>query len=121
MHDNTIGAGIPVYSMAPGLSFGTNVRFSRNIIVVGTPAGLGVTPVNLPASGTPYTNPGPYSEVVYVQGGKLVRYWVRSRCVKGGHVIASGSVILKTPVGWCSTRVNPSPCTTASPRPSGRT
>ena len=26
VHDNTVGASIPVYSMAPGLCFGTNVR-----------------------------------------------------------------------------------------------
>jgi hypothetical protein len=99
VHDNTIGASIPVYSMAPGLSFGSNVRFSRNIIVGGTAAGLGVTPVTLPPSGTAYANPGPYSEVVYIQGGKLVPgTGPTTGVVKNGHVLVPGSVVLKTPV-----------------------
>jgi len=99
VHDNTIGAGTPVYSMAPGLTFGSNVRFSRNIIVGGTAAGLGVTPVALPPSGTAYTNPGPYSEVFYVQGGKLIAGTGTAQgVVKDGHVLVPGSVVLKTPV-----------------------
>ena len=99
VHDNTIGASIPVYSMAPGLSFGTNVRFSRNIIVGGAAAGLGVTPVTLPPSGTAFTNPGPYSEVVYIQGGKLLTGTGATQgVVKNGHVLVPGSVVLKTPV-----------------------
>ena len=94
VHDNTIGAGTLVYSMPVSLSFGANVRFHHNIVVGGPAAGFGVSPVTLPPSGTAYTNPGPYSEIAYVQGGKLTG----SGVVKNGHSIVPGSVIMKTPM-----------------------
>jgi hypothetical protein len=94
VHDNSIGSGIPIYTTAPGLSFGTNVRFDDNIVVGGAP-GFGVTPVTLPASGSPYTNPGPYKEILYLQGGRL---GPGSGVVKNGRNLVPSGVIMKTPV-----------------------
>jgi Pectate lyase superfamily protein len=100
VHDNTIAAGTALYTMAPGLSFGNNVRFHHNIVVGQTPdsptVGLGLSPLSLPASGTAYTNPGPFTEIVYVQGGKLTGTGAAQGVVKNGHVLAAASIILKT-------------------------
>ncbi len=93
VHDNTIGSGIVVYTLLPGLSFGANVRFVHNIVVGGAP-GFGVSPVTLPASGSAYTNPGPYTEILYLQGGRLGPH---SGVVKDGRDIVPSGVVLKTP------------------------
>jgi hypothetical protein len=94
VHDNSIGSGIPVYTTTPGLTFGSNVRFSHNIVVGGAP-GFGVTPVTLPATGVAYTNTGPYTEVVYLQGGKL---GPGVGVQKNGRNIVPAGVVMKTPV-----------------------
>jgi hypothetical protein len=95
VHDNSIGSGIPVYTITPGLTFGSNVRFSHNIVVGGAP-GFGITPVTLPGSGVAFTNPGPYTEVLYLQGGKLGPG--AAGVEKNGRVLVPAGVILKTPL-----------------------
>jgi hypothetical protein len=100
VHDNTLASGTTLYTMAPGLSFGSNVRFHHNIEVGGGPGSagfkLGVSPLTLPASGVAYANPGPYTEIVYVQGGVLAGTGSAQGVVKDGHVLADATVILKT-------------------------
>jgi hypothetical protein len=100
VHDNLVSTAstTALYTLLPGLTLGNNVRFHHNTSV-GVPTddtlGLGLTPLTLPASGTPYTNPGPYTEIVYVQGGKLSGTGTAQGVVKNGHVIAAASIILK--------------------------
>ncbi|MFZ0251666.1 MAG: right-handed parallel beta-helix repeat-containing protein [Acidimicrobiales bacterium] len=98
VHDNTIGSGITVYTVAPGLSLGGNVRFHDNIVVGPLAATFGVSPLSLPPSGTAYTNPGPYTELVYLQGGKLAGTGTAQGVMKDGRVIVAGTIILKTPL-----------------------
>ena len=100
VHDNLVSTAstTALYTILPGLTLGNNVRFHHNTSV-GVPTdgtlGLGLSPLSLPASGTPYTNPGPYSEIVYLQGGKLSGTGTAQGVVKNGHVIAQASIILK--------------------------
>jgi hypothetical protein len=100
IHDNTISTGTLLYSMAPGLTFGNNVRFHHNIVAGNAPdsptVGLGLGPLTLPASGTAYTNTGPFTEIVYIQGGKLTGTGSAQGVVKNGHVLATASIVLKT-------------------------
>ena len=100
VHDNLVSTAstTALYTILPGLTLGNNVRFHHNTSV-GVPTdgtlGLGLSPLSLPASGTPNTNPGPYSEIVYLQGGKLSGTGTAQGVVKNGHVIAQASIILK--------------------------
>jgi len=101
VHDNLVSTeGTTVmYHLASGLTLGNNVLFHHNT-AVGVPTnsaalGLGLSPLSLPASGTPYTNPGPYTEIVYIQGGRLSGTGSTQGVVKNGHVIAQASLILK--------------------------
>jgi hypothetical protein len=100
VHDNLVSTAstTALYTILPGLTLGNNVRFHHNTSV-GVPTdgtlGLGLTPLSLPASGTPYTNPGPYTEIVYIQGGKLSGTGSAQGIVKNGHVIAQASIVLK--------------------------
>ena len=98
VHDNTLASGTTVYTLAPGLTFGSSVRFHHNIVVGGLSAMFGVSPLTLPPSGVSYTNPGPYSEIVYLQGGKLAGSGSAQGVVKNGHVLVSSGIILKTPL-----------------------
>jgi len=103
VHDNTISSTINLYSITPGLSFGSNVLFHDNVIVGYVPD-PGVASIVLPPSGTAYVNTGPYSEVVYLQGGKLSGTGTTQGVVKAGNngapsrVLVPASIVLKTPV-----------------------
>jgi hypothetical protein len=96
VHDNTVGSGIPLYTITSGLTFGSNVRFHDNIVVGAAPTGL--SKFSLPPSGYPYTNTGPFTEIVYIQGGTLTVSGVNQGVMKNNHVLVPSGVSLKTPV-----------------------
>jgi hypothetical protein len=101
VHDNLVSTGgSTLYTTTPAVTLGNNVRFHHNTVVgVATDSstlGLGLSPLTLPASGSPYANTGPYTEIVYLQGGKLSGTGTAQGVVKNGHVIAVSSIPLKT-------------------------
>jgi hypothetical protein len=96
VHDNTIGSGIGLYSVATGLTLGTNVRFHDNI-VVGTGV-TGLSDLTLPVSGTPYVNNSPFREVVYLQGGKLTGTGANQGVVKNGRAFVSSNLKMTFPM-----------------------
>jgi hypothetical protein len=96
VHDNTVGSGIPLYTVAPGISFGNNVRFHDNIVIGQSVPGL--SRFTLPASGTAYVNTGPFREIIYLLGGKLKTSGSNQGVMKNGKVLVPSSVDLKTPV-----------------------
>ena len=96
IHDNTIGSGIGLYSVATGLTLGGNVRFHDNVVV-----GVGVTglvDLTLPASGTPYVNSTPFKEVIYLQGGTLSGTGPAQGVVKNGNAFVNSSLKMTFPM-----------------------
>lgn len=106
VHDNLIdqaGSVPPLYTTTPGLTLGNNVRMHHNTIVGVVPnndgtLGFGLNTLHLPASGTAYTNTSPFTEIVYIQGGKLTGTGTAQGVTKDGHVLAVASVPLKNPL-----------------------
>jgi hypothetical protein len=96
VHDNTIASGISLYSVASGLTLGGNVRFHDNIIVGVGDAGMG--DLTLPASGTPYVNTTPFTQVVYLQGGTLSGSGTTQGVVKNGRAFVNAGLKLTFPM-----------------------
>ena len=96
LHDNTISSGIGLYSVATGLTLGSNVRFHDNVIVGAGPSGL--VDLTLPASGTPYVNNTPYPQVLYLQGGTLSGTGPNQGVVKNGNAFVSSNLKLTFPM-----------------------
>jgi hypothetical protein len=95
VHDNTVAAGTQLYTTSAGVTFGNNVHFHHNIVVEGSSPGVSLINV-LPASGTPYTNPGPFTEIVYLQGGSLTGTGTSQGVTKNGLVLAPAGANLST-------------------------
>ena len=95
VHDNTIASNTQLYTTTTGVSFGNNVHFHHNIVVGGSSPGVSLISV-LPASGTPYTNPGPFTEIVYLQGGVLTGTGTSQGVTKNGFVLAPVGAKLNT-------------------------
>lgn len=96
VHDNTLAQGIALYSLDAGLTLGANVRFHDNIVVGAGNSGLVGTV--LPASGSPYTNSTPFTEVIYLQGGVLSGSGTTNGVVKNGHVLVDSSLKMTFPM-----------------------
>jgi hypothetical protein len=85
-----------LYSVATGLTLGSNVRFHDNVIVGAGPQGL--VDLTLPASGTPYVNNTPYPQVLYLQGGTLSGTGPNQGVVKNGNAFVNSNLKLTFPM-----------------------